>query len=724
MSVALKKFPTSIVLFLFFFSVYTFTMSGTIQFGDEIEKYRVAQSIVDRHDFSIRPTAERNITGTSGQTYSVYELGQTILEIPVYVLGRMVDYFFPLTDSNYITMLVVGLFNPIVTALTCVLLFKTGLSLGFGYRTCLALSVLFGLATIAWPYTKGFTREPLLAFLVLLSFYTVQRFRQTDGLRWLLAAGSVAGYLVFSKFIQAAIVPVLLMFIAAIIWQHGRETRADSKKAALNILYGLGIFLAPSIMFLAAQSSYALVRYGTIYSGIGGTKVNPFELIWFFFSTSTPVAATVGLLFSGEKSIFLYSPPIVLSLLAGFLWFKRDKIASLLALTLVAVEFASSIARLGWDGGNWWGPRYVVQTTPLLILTLGALEYTGAAVQRVWKVLLALLFAFGVLVQLVGAFSNDRDYLDITGKGTYLAGQIDFLLHRAIESLVIYLSPAGFPVQFNPFGILLILIAALLGAWLFWRYRNTGPYQPGSALVGLGVAALVLPVEFGAFIIWMVAPYPQVLAAQANTKFVAANSFLADGRKCEAAALYSIAIERGTTYQRDAVARLDELLPRPRGTRISAGDLMAEQEKSGDALIEEDGTVTISGEGSFEVSAADGTDVIARGNITPIPAQPNTTYEVLGWIKTENIYGEGFGSLTVSEDDGAYRHIRATDIVLMDETRGWNRFQKTLTTLPTTQRLFIAAGLWKTYGTVWIDGLRVAQIAKDNPASAEVQACK
>jgi hypothetical protein len=188
--------------------------------------------------------------------------------------------------------------------------------------------------------------------------------------------------------------------------------------------------------------------------------------------------------------------------------------------------------------------------------------------------------------------------------------------------------------------------------------------------------------------------------------------------------MYALAIERGTTYQREAVSRLDALLPRGRGTPIPAGDLLAEEEKSGDGVIEEDGVVTISGAGSLKASAVEGADVIVRGHANPIPVLPGTTYEVSGWIKAENVYGEGFGSVTVSEDDGVYRHIRATDIVLMDETRGWTRFQKTLTTLPTTQRLFVAAGLWKTYGTVWIDGLQVAQITRDNPPSADTRPCK
>lgn len=61
-----EKIPPSALIFLFFFSLYAFTMSGATQYGDEMEKYRVAQSIADRHGFLFRPTAQRRTIGANG----------------------------------------------------------------------------------------------------------------------------------------------------------------------------------------------------------------------------------------------------------------------------------------------------------------------------------------------------------------------------------------------------------------------------------------------------------------------------------------------------------------------------------------------------------------------------------------------------------------------------------------------------------------------------------
>jgi hypothetical protein len=246
---------------------------------------------------------------------------------------------------------------------------------------------------------------------------------------------------------------------------------------------------------------------------------------------------------------------------------------------------------------------------------------------------------------------------------------------------------------------------------------------PASRRLSIAFTVLLLLIEFAAGMAWIVAPYSQVLTAKADSKFVAANSFLDDGRTCEASALYRIAIARGTAFQPQAVARLSQLYPQPRGTLIAAGDLLAEVENPDNALVTEDDTNTITLNGSFKASAPEGADVIARGHASPIPLLGKTTYEVSGWIRTEDIYGEGYGAVTVYEDDGAFRKTRGTDIALADETNGWTQFHKTIETLPTTRRLYVAAGLWKSFGTVWIDGLQIAQITTENPASAEIKPC-
>ena len=287
---------------------------------------------------------------------------------------------------------------------------------------------------------------------------------------------------------------------------------------------------------------------------------------------------------------------------------------------------------------------------------------------------------------------------------------VDWLRHGAIQSLVVYFAPTPTSIQLNPFGVVLICVAMVSAFLLLRRVWFEGELGTVSRLGDLALLLTILLVEFAAFIVWVVAPYPQVLAGQANTRYVAAENFLADGRRCEATALYLMALDRGTTYQRQAVARLDTLLPRAPGNPISADDLLRNVQAPDYADVEKDRTTTIASDGSLKISIPPETDGTVIANTDPLTVQPNTTYELSGWIRTLSIYGTGYADVTIFEDNGNWGNGRDTTITSMDETNGWQPFSTRFTTLPATKRLFVKASLWKTYGTAWVDGVTLAQV--------------
>ena len=139
---------------------------------------------------------------------------------------------------------------------------------------------------------------------------------------------------------------------------------------------------------------------------------------------------------------------------------------------------------------------------------------------------------------------------------------------------------------------------------------------------------------------------------------------------------------------------------------------MAALEVEDGMIIQRDETITLSGEGALQVSI---TPRRGSANATaisiPISVKPNTAYELSGWMKTEGVYGDGFAVVSLREDNGAWGNARGTDITASNETGGWRPFRKTITTQPTTHRVFVASGLWKTFGTVWVDGLELAEKA-------------
>ncbi len=719
------KAPMSAILFIFFFSLYSFTMAGWIQYGDEVEKYLVAQSIVDRHDFAIRPTAMYNKIGADSRTYSTYELGQSVIQVPFYALGRALFSLFSVADVNWMGQLVVGLVNPILTALTCLILFKTCSRLKFSFRTSLSLALIFGVGTIAWPYSKGFTREPLLAFLILLAFYFACLFSATQKTRWLLLTSVASGYLVFSKFLQGMLIPLFAIFIFSVIFISQRENGGPKWSAFRRAAGGTFFFLLPIILFLGLQISYALIRFGTVNLGVTGARNDFLSDVRGLLSGTKPGIIAARILFSSEKSIFLYSPPLLLTLFAWLQWPLRKTREGLLALSVILISIASSILRPDGDGGTWWGTRYLVQVTPLLIIPIGVLlELKNLKARWFWTFSLGILCLISGFVQGIGAFSNTRDYLDITGTSTTLAGQMDFLRHGAFESLAVYLSPNSFPIRFSPYAGVLSLMTGIFLGWIVMRFRQGDDTKRTSTWHGLAVIVLALLIEFSAFIMWIVMPYPRIRAENANTRFFAGNSFLNDHRSCEASWMYFLALQRGTVYQQESATRLSKLLPRAKGDAITAQDLYRNVEATDNATVTFDKSITLSDEATLRIAVPPPKDETARVVSDPISVQPNGVYELSGWLRTENVYGAGRAIVSVYEDDGMWGNRRGADVGSLDETTGWSPFQKTITILPTTHRIFVTAGLWNTYGVMWIDGLQLSEISDANPPSVMPQPCQ
>lgn len=689
-------------------------MSGVITYGDEAEKYLVAQSIVERHDFSFRPTVMRNEVGTGGRSFSVYELGTSLLQVPFYALGRLFLNFFPIPDPNWITMLTVGLLNPILTALACVLLFKTILRLGYRPRTALALTLAFGLATIVFPYARGFNREPILTVLLLILFYTAIAFQQTRERRWLGVNGIVAGALVFTKLIQAAALPLFLAYIFAAIIQS-RTPGSTRRQVFRALAQAIGIFLAPIVISLAIQATYSYIRFGTMYGGIGGSRVSLFQVISETVALARPAETAFRMLFSFDKSIFVYSPPILLFLVGWWKWFASKRKEAFLILGLIVIAFLAAIPRPDGDTPGWWGPRYMVQVTPFFLLPVAALlEATSKFTRRFWAGTLAVLSVIGVAVQGIGVFTNSRDESDITNIGPTLANQWEFLRYRALDSMLVYLSPTGFPVRINPFGVLLIVLAVLLGIWIALQFRHDSQSVHHSPRRGLAALAFVLALELAGFTVWVVAPYSRVLVSQANTKFVAANQFLADRQVCKANHMYLLALGGETDFQKDTALRVNRALGFQEAGALFPGDLMRDIEVEDGAQIEEGEVVPWTGEGTVKVSAPLENDTTVTAVSRSIIVQPHTIYRLSGWTKLLNVYGTGYAAISIFEDDGNFTGNRNTDIRGGYQSSGWQPFWGTITTKSTTRRLIIRMGLWKAFGTIWIGDVHLNQSSSES----------
>jgi hypothetical protein len=110
--------------------------------------------------------------GLDGQYYSKKGLTPSLFLLPFVWLADLTQ-----TDLRATAML----FNPLVTALTGVLLYGLVSQLGYAARTAFLTALLYGLATFALVYAKTLYAEPLAALLLTLAVKTLlQRGRAAE----------------------------------------------------------------------------------------------------------------------------------------------------------------------------------------------------------------------------------------------------------------------------------------------------------------------------------------------------------------------------------------------------------------------------------------------------------------------------------------------------------------------------------------------------------------
>lgn len=85
---------TLLGIYLFFLAIYLITCSGHLNVSDEVAVYLTTQSIVERHSLAIDPILD-TLPGKDGGYYARYQPTQSVLSIPLYLLGRFVEDAFP-----------------------------------------------------------------------------------------------------------------------------------------------------------------------------------------------------------------------------------------------------------------------------------------------------------------------------------------------------------------------------------------------------------------------------------------------------------------------------------------------------------------------------------------------------------------------------------------------------------------------------------------------------
>ena len=427
------------ILIALLVAIYTMSSAGKFHIVDEVSLFAVTESLATRGEVDTNtiawtqwvnsPGEVLGAFGPTGEVYSKKGPAPAFVAVPWYWTLRL----FGLTDFTVGMLQSTLLWNGIVTALTAALLWLTAARLGYGERTGMALGLLFGLATIAWPYANHFFGEPLSAFSLLLTFYGILAWRRTGGLGWMVLAGIGAGLAITTVTAHTLLVGVLGLYALA-AWWFDDKAAGDDAGASRNVaalVRALLAFAAPVLIAGVLLLLYNFVRFG-----------NPLDTGYHFDSGegfTTPIwQGFWGLVVSPYRGVFWHTPFFFAGLIGIVPFFRRHRLeaATIGALSVVLVGLYSMWWM--WWGGFAWGPRFLVPLTPFWVLVTApvvarvvgdALRHvpgaaatdaaaTGAdgdvtAMREPWGVggvALVLLAALSLLVQIAAVSANYVNY--------------------------------------------------------------------------------------------------------------------------------------------------------------------------------------------------------------------------------------------------------------------------------------------------------------------------
>lgn len=427
-----------------FIVFYALTMSGEFFFGDGNEMTQIADTILKHSSLALESGAQaygwRNaVVAPDGKRYSKFGIGLPLIEVPFLYLGNKlallcVDARIIINEGQFLFVNGIFLFSvtALVSALLCFVFYNHLKLLGYSERACVSAALLMGICTVVWPISKRGHTEPLQALLFMTCWFGLKKSvasPKSEG--WAALAGACLGYAILTKISAAAVVPIFFLY-AGYLWTSKKDVSALAENFRQTMRDPLfyrrtSAFLFPFSVFCGFAFYYNRLRTGNLLSfgyGIPGSSDA-------YFGFSNPLfTGLYGLLLSPGKSIFLYSPPLILffSGIRGFFHRHREEASLISAFAVVNLFFFAKW--YVWNGDFFWGPRFMSIVVPFMMVPVAEFLESVWPQLRIgarWAVTGLCLLAF--YINLIGSCFSNLDFQ----YATYINSPFKMIGDRALE---------------------------------------------------------------------------------------------------------------------------------------------------------------------------------------------------------------------------------------------------------------------------------------------------
>ncbi len=454
----MKPSRSALGFFALCLMLYTLTAGGHLYSPDEEVIFRTTQALFEHGGLSVEPIADGFGTrpGRGGHEYGQYGVGQPLLALPFYALGRALapslsestwrrlygleseggGAFFDATADEIAPRMACSFFNVVVGAGVATILFLLLIELTGRGGASLAAAGVYAFGTLAWPHTRPFYNQQLSLLFMLLAWWGLARGRRGGAVGFAALAGVSVAVAAMVRLQSVLLLPGLIV-LALGPFRRGMPSREASRRAA-------AAFAGP---ILLGGVAIALLNWRQFGGPFASGYADQPEGIRF---DAPLLAGLYGLLLSAGKGLFYFSPPLALSF-AG--WRPLGRAGRSLAAGVgvsVVVPLLVMAKWQNWPGGWSWGPRHLFPIHAFLAVPIAF--WIAEAWTPARRLTLVALFAAGLGVQLLGC---SQDFI---------------VFHR-----LFFRDPAGgFRIPYDPYDEVFWRQHVLLSA----RHPRTGQWTP------------------------------------------------------------------------------------------------------------------------------------------------------------------------------------------------------------------------------------------------------
>jgi hypothetical protein len=379
---------------------------------------------------------EFGVVGHNGRIYAWYGMGQSLLMLPADIIGTYLErlpVFANFADHNPDIRAIVVSYSTstLVCVLTVLVCFRFLLLLDFtpNQGVAGAFTLLFG--TTFLHYTQNMMENNLLLLLTLTGLCFQYEWLRTGNMRALLTGSLALGANVLTRLTTALDIAAVGLFILLIL----RIENVRGRELLARLWEYIRVVAPCCSVFFLIDRLYQYVRFGSLWNTYLSVlaeqqrKLDP--CLPANFPWSTPLhTGVLGPLITREKSLFLYDPLVLLTILLAILIWKRfrPEIQAYLisGFCLLAAYILFYAKYYDWNGDYAWGDRFI--TTPVQLLAMISipllLRHRESLRKTVCRVGMALA-AVSVIVQLASIVfwhPLELDQMVTLGHPTFVVG--------------------------------------------------------------------------------------------------------------------------------------------------------------------------------------------------------------------------------------------------------------------------------------------------------------